>query len=406
MVEHTTEWDYNESFLWGNDYPQCKGMLQSPIDLDTNLIKECRTLCNITPRIKPSKTCFVNYQNKTISIKYGTGSFTEYQGTLYELKEITIHTPSLHTIDGEKLDMEICMIHKLTDNSSDIAGLNVCCLFEEGPHFGNAEQFISQIIYDIPSQDIDYDKEISISSEWTAKWLIPEKSSYFSYNGSLPYPPCTQMYKTFVYEKVGKIGKTNIDTLKRYLGNAARPVKSIGSRTIFYTPFMETASSEKKIYKSNNKYLKCYKENRAIRNVVEQTPTGTLEADSNETSVGFNKSTMAYISSITMSVVILLLFVNAYYFTLWLFRHFYIQKIIRMLSGRDKITFETIKLWKSCQGKILTAKDKLRMKEAAERSSEISATSGQMPTMGQRGPTNAMPGNTFSQSGQTMGRRS
>lgn len=395
MVEHTTEWDYNESFLWGNDFPQCKGMLQSPIDIDTNLIKECRTLCNITPRIKPSKTCFVNYQNKTISIKYGPGSFTEYQGTLFELKEITIHTPSLHTIDGEKLDMEVCLIHKLTDNSSDLAGLNICCLFEEGPHFGNPEQFMSQIIYDIPSQDIDYDKEIAVSAEWTAKWLIPEKSSHFSYNGSLPYPPCTQTYKTFVFEKVGTIGKTNIETLKRYLGNAARPVKSIGDRNIFYTPFMETASSEKKIYKSNNKYLKCYKENRTVRNIVSQTPTSNAVGTNTSVSgVGYNESTLKYINTITMSVVILLLFVNAFYFTKWLFRHFYIQKIIRLFSGQEKITYETLKLWKSCQGKILTAKDKLKMKEAAEGMKQNAAKAG-MPMAGQPG-----------QPGQPMGRRS
>ena len=95
----------------------------------------------------------------------------------------------MHTIDGQKFDMEVCMIHKLTDNSSDIAGLNLCCMFESGAHHGNPERFISQIINDIPSEEIDYDKEINVSNDWSAKWLIPENSGYYSYNGSLPYPP-------------------------------------------------------------------------------------------------------------------------------------------------------------------------------------------------------------------------
>ena len=74
MVDHTKEWNYNESFLWGNNYPQCNGLIQSPIDIATEETKECRTLCNIRPRYKPSK-CFVNYKNNTISIKYDDGSF-------------------------------------------------------------------------------------------------------------------------------------------------------------------------------------------------------------------------------------------------------------------------------------------------------------------------------------------
>ena len=47
MVDHTKEWNYNESFLWGNNYPQCNGLNQSPIDISTEESKECRTLCNI-----------------------------------------------------------------------------------------------------------------------------------------------------------------------------------------------------------------------------------------------------------------------------------------------------------------------------------------------------------------------
>ena len=77
----------------------------------------------------------------------------------------------------------------------------MCSLFESGPHFGSSESFISQIIYGIPSEEIDFNKEIKVSDDWSAKWVIPEESGHYSYNGSLPYPPCTQVYKTFVYEK-------------------------------------------------------------------------------------------------------------------------------------------------------------------------------------------------------------
>ena len=178
MVDHTKEWNYNESFLWGNNYPQCNGLIQSPIDISTEETKECRTLCNIRPRYKPSK-CFVNYKNNTISIKYDDGSFMEHEGVLYESEEITIHTPSLHSIDGQKFDLEICLAHKLTDNSSDTAGVLVCALFEAGPHFGTAENFISQIIYSIPSEEIDFNKEIKVSADWSSKLGVTNRKWAF-----------------------------------------------------------------------------------------------------------------------------------------------------------------------------------------------------------------------------------
>ena len=366
MVDHTKEWNYNESFLWGNNYPQCNGLIQSPIDISTEEAKDCRTLCNIRPRYKPSK-CFVNFKNNTISIKYDDGSFMEHEGVLYELEEITIHTPSLHSIDGQKFDLEICLAHKLTDNSSDTAGVLVCALFEAGPHYGTAENFISQIIYSIPSEEIDFNKEVKVSADWSASWVLPKSSGHFSYNGSLPYPPCTQIYKTFVYEKIGKIGMTNIETFKRYLGNSSRPIRAKGSRNIFYTPFMKTANSEKKIFRSTNKYLKCYRENVSRRTV---DTTVTSSASEGSTEAGLSGEFKKTINGICMSLIVLLIFVNAFYFVKYLFRHFYVQKGLRFLAGKEKINHDVIKTWKNCQGNTLKPKDKAAMKEAAEKATK------------------------------------
>ena len=144
-------WSFNESFIWRNYYPECSNNNQSPINIDTELIKYCKTLCKFETIYNPSK-CYVNYNNNLIRIKYDSGSYLKYQDVLYELSEITIHTPSLHSIDGEKYDCEICMIHKLSDNSSDINGIILSRMFQRGPHDdGKPEQFINQIINEIPN---------------------------------------------------------------------------------------------------------------------------------------------------------------------------------------------------------------------------------------------------------------
>ena len=32
------------------------------------------------------------------------------------------------------------------------------------------------------------------------------------YDGSLPFPPCNEKYKVFVFEEIGNIGSTNLET--------------------------------------------------------------------------------------------------------------------------------------------------------------------------------------------------
>lgn len=355
MVDHSENWAYEESFLWGNIYPQCNSLKQSPVNIDTSDIKECRTLCQMKHKYKESK-CFLTHKNKTISIKYGPGSYTEYKGTLYELTEISIHTPSLHSIDNQKFDLEICLVHKLTDNSNEGSGVMICCMFESNTgHFGKPDQFISQIINHIPIDPINYDKEIMVSNDWSAAWIPPENSGYFSYEGSLPYPPCQEGYTVFVYEKIGTIGSTHIDIFKRYIDNNTRSVRQLGTRTIFYTPFLKSGLSYNKVFRSSNKYLKCYPE-RALKKTVPTEPT-TTKLVSND---GLSVKTKNSIKNIFLSIIILLIMVNAFYFTKFLFRHFYVQKMLRMFAGYENIGNDSIKSWRSCTGGIITSDMKIQ----------------------------------------------
>ena len=141
--------------------------------------------------------------------------------------------------------------------------------------------------------------------------VVTEESAHFSYNGSLPYPPCTQVYKTFVFEKVGRIGSTNIETFKKYLGNSARPIRPKGERNIFYTPYLKKKGSEKKVFRSSNKYLKCYREN-VSRRTTDTSPTGSVEPETNVVDTGLSPELISKIGNIFMSIIVLLIFVNAF----------------------------------------------------------------------------------------------
>lgn len=351
------KWSFHESYIWGNTFPACKAKNQSPINIDTELVKECKTLCNFEVRYKNS-TCFVKNSNNLINLKCSPGSYFLYENTPFELTDITIHTPSLHSLDGAKSEIEICLIHKLSNNAnSSINGIVLSRLFDKGPNFGKTETFINQIINDIPIENIDYEKEIQVSDKWGANMILPEDNlSYFTYNGSLPYPPCTESYKWFIYEDIGTIGNTNVDTLKTYIGNNARPIQRLNNRNVFYVVVNnKTVKKEQKIYTSDNKYLKCIKDDVADQEVI---PTEMVQTTAVVEDTGMDLNTLKRIKQFLLFGVVILIFINSFFVVKYLYKHFMFQKMLRVIAGELVVNQGVIDAWKKCEKTTFAGKKK------------------------------------------------
>jgi carbonic anhydrase len=336
MSNTDDKWSFADNFTWGNTYPRCNAKNQSPINIDTETTQHCKSLCSFKTIYKPSK-CYVNYSNNLIRIKYSSGSYLEYQNILYELKEITIHVPTLHSIDNSKYDLEICMIHNLsgdnkTTTTSDTPnGIMLCRLFESGPHYGSAETFINQVINEIPKESINYDKEVEVSKDWGANLLMPENKSFYMYDGSLPFPPCDVNYKVIVYEDIGRIGRTNLDIFKLNLGENVRFTQDIGDRIVMYNPYYKKDSEPIKGVISTNKFLKC-SENPLKKLLVE--PEGTTQTTSPIEDGGISVEIKSYLKQIFLLVLVIILLVNAIIFVKYLFKNYHAQNLLALLVGK------------------------------------------------------------------------
>tara|TARA_B110001469_G_C9632093_1_gene316323 strand:- start:313 stop:1458 length:1146 start_codon:yes stop_codon:yes gene_type:complete len=358
------KWSFADNFIWSNSFPICKAPNQSPINIDTENIQKCTSLCDFTTIYKESK-CFVNYKNNLIRIKYSQGSYVEYQNILYELKEITIHTPTMHNIDNTKYDMEVCLIHSLssdnkTTTTSDTPdGIMLCRLFESGPHYGPAETFINQIINELPKEDIDYDKEIDVSETWSANMLMPENKSFYMYDGSLPFPPCNTNYKVIVYEDIGRIGKTNLEIFKLNIGDNIRLTQDLGSRVVMYKAhYKDDTPQNGEDILTNNKYLKCSErpETKLLKTIEETKPIIETNDD------GLDSTTRMYLKQIFLMIIVIFIFVNALVFIKYLFKHFYAQKLLILLIGREYLE-GWIEKWETCSRNIVSEKDKEKEKK-------------------------------------------
>ena len=92
-----------------------KNAKQTPINIDTNSLQECHTLCDLEINYKPNECEIYKTEQNLFKINYNNGSYIKYNNLNYELKYIQFHTPGMHLIDFGKSQMEIILFHSLLE---------------------------------------------------------------------------------------------------------------------------------------------------------------------------------------------------------------------------------------------------------------------------------------------------
>lgn len=233
-------WAYRNYLRWKKDYPKCAGSSdpdkykQSPINIDSSKVADCNETCRLSMRYKPSR-CYVSNMNRTPTIRFDPGSFIKFKSVLYELKEMKIHTPSMHTVNGEFYDMEIDLYHYLNSSDKSAGGVIIGILLQRGSADSDANHFLSQFINQIPADEIEGEKDIKVSKNWSAEMLYPNIKSFYYYQGSLPTPPCDDANWTWImFEETANIEDTLYNNFNIVFQNNTRPVRALKSRTVYY----------------------------------------------------------------------------------------------------------------------------------------------------------------------------
>ncbi len=144
-------------------------------------------------------------------------------GSLYTAQEIVFHTPAEHTIGGRSYDMEMQIIH-FGQTTGDLAKqITLSFVFEKTPGFYN--QFIDDIdFFTLPNP-------LNITRDIENKVFIPKifynaqshdvpvmkPFSFFTYQGSLTAPPCTERTIVYVAAEPIKLGTTAIQLFQEAL---------------------------------------------------------------------------------------------------------------------------------------------------------------------------------------------
>jgi len=195
---------------------------QSPIDIDR--VKIDRSLKPL--ELQTFATTIDIFNNgHTIEQKYeNTGSAIYFDGRVYELQQFHFHTLSEHTVRDNRAKMEM---HAVFNEPASGDNLVIGQLFKIGK---KQNQFIQTLIdAGLPEKNGDTTQTGDLIGLADG---LADTSSYYTYDGSLTTPACTENVTWVVLKKQSRLTQDQWDSFRRILGNNFRPLQKLNDRTI------------------------------------------------------------------------------------------------------------------------------------------------------------------------------
>jgi carbonic anhydrase len=151
------------------------------------------------------------------------GKLITVDGAIYHAQEILIHTPAEHTINGKKFEMEIQIIHYGVTKGDIAKQAILCFLIDQKP--GVYNKFIEDLdIFNLPTpirKTVDLTNKIYIPkifySTDSEDSVIMKSFSFYTYQGSLSAPPCTENTIVYVASDPIFLGSTALTLFKEAL---------------------------------------------------------------------------------------------------------------------------------------------------------------------------------------------
>ena len=202
------------------DYEACKvGAKQSPINIAA--FKQNPDLQKLKVAYQPAPLVVVN-NGHTVQVNFPPGSKFMSGETMYDLAQLHFHTPSEHYMDGAPYPMEMHLVHKSEKGELAVVGIMM--------KLGAENPTIQKIWQSIPASagQENAPKDITIS----ATDILPMQGMYYTYEGSLTTPPCSEGVKWHVLQNPIEISEAQLRAFQGLFPVNARPVQPLNGRVV------------------------------------------------------------------------------------------------------------------------------------------------------------------------------
>ncbi|KAI3696948.1 hypothetical protein L6452_29600 [Arctium lappa] len=237
--EHEFSYDvnsHNGPDHWGEIHPEwsmCNhGDLQSPIDLTHERVQTTSKLGKLDRDYKPANATLLNRGHDMMLRWIGGAGHIHVNGTEYQLNQLHWHTPTEHTVNGRRFNLELHLVHESTDGKIAVIGIMY--------KIGRPDSLLSvlepylKVLADTKGAEtkvgIINPRDIKIGSR-----------KYYRYIGSLTTPPCTQNVIWTMVNKVRTASREQVHVIREAVHDEAevnaRPVQALNNRWLkLYRP--------------------------------------------------------------------------------------------------------------------------------------------------------------------------
>nr|XP_013001027.1 carbonic anhydrase 12 isoform X4 [Cavia porcellus] len=229
-----SKWTYmgpNGEKSWSKKYPSCGGLLQSPIDLHSDILQYNANLGPLEFQgYNVSSSELLNLTNNGHSVKLYLHPDMYIQGLdSHRYRAIQLHLHwgdskepfgSEHTISGKHFAAELHIVHYNSDRypnfsaaSNQSGGLAVLAvLLERGSFNPSYDKIFSHL------QHVKYKGQQVRIPGFNIEELLPEKpAEYYRYEGSLTTPPCSPTVLWTVFRNTVQVSQEQLLALETAL---------------------------------------------------------------------------------------------------------------------------------------------------------------------------------------------
>ena len=206
--------------VWGRlspEYALCSvGRHQSPIDLvDSTPARVGTVEFNYRPTL-------LSIENNGHPVEVGStpGSWIEVGDGRYELLQFHFHTPSEHTVAGQRFAMEVHLVHRNEAGELAVVGIFV--------QRGGDHPLLGLLAEHLPEPG----RERTVQAMVDASELLPAVRRSYRYEGSLTTPPCSEGVRWFVLEVPIEASDADLTAFEAALGTNNRPVQALNDREL------------------------------------------------------------------------------------------------------------------------------------------------------------------------------
>ena len=205
---------------WGeleDGYAACaEGQEQSPIDVVPPGGKRASDIVFV---YQPTKARVVD-NGHTLQVSFDPGNTIFIDGHRYDLLQMHMHTPSEHTLAGERYALELHFVHKDAEGKLAV----VAVLYDEGP----PSSLMDSVYKRWPSK-VGSEKSLG---KLDITQLLPENRGVFRYQGSLTTPPCSEGVVWNVMRRTRTDSPAHLALFRKHYPDNARPVQALKGREI------------------------------------------------------------------------------------------------------------------------------------------------------------------------------